>query len=39
VLAGGLEEEKEVRIAWTIERTAGPGEASLVEPSDTHEDA
>ena len=37
VLAGGLEEEREVRILWTIERTAGPGEVSLPEPSDAPE--
>ncbi len=37
VLAGGLEAEREVRILWTIERTAGPGEASLPEPSDAPE--
>jgi uncharacterized heparinase superfamily protein len=27
VLQGGLEEEREIQIAWTIERTAAPGEA------------
>jgi uncharacterized heparinase superfamily protein len=32
VLTGGLEEEREVRILWTIERTAEPGEASVAEP-------
>jgi uncharacterized heparinase superfamily protein len=37
VLAGGLEEEREVRILWTIERTAGPGEASVPEPNDAPE--
>jgi uncharacterized heparinase superfamily protein len=37
VLAGGLEAEREVRIVWTIERTAGPGEANLPEPSDAPE--
>ena len=26
VLQGGLEEEREIQIAWTIERTARPGE-------------
>ena len=33
-LAGGLEEEKEVRIVWTIERTTAAGEASAPEPGD-----
>jgi uncharacterized heparinase superfamily protein len=33
-LSGGLEEEREMRIVWTIERTAAPGEVSLPEPED-----
>jgi uncharacterized heparinase superfamily protein len=39
VLAGGLEEEREVRIVWTFERTAEPGEASLANPSGAPEAA
>jgi uncharacterized heparinase superfamily protein len=34
VLQGGLEEEREIEIAWTIERTAAPGEARLPETGD-----
>jgi uncharacterized heparinase superfamily protein len=34
VLQGGLEEEREIQIAWTIERTAAPGEARLPEAGD-----
>jgi uncharacterized heparinase superfamily protein len=34
VLQGGLEEEREVQISWSIERTAAPWEASLPAPSD-----
>lgn len=34
VLQGGLEEEREVQISWSIERTAAPGKASLPAPSD-----
>jgi uncharacterized heparinase superfamily protein len=31
VLQGGIEEEREIQIAWAIERTAAPGEARLPE--------
>jgi uncharacterized heparinase superfamily protein len=34
VLQGGLEEEPEVQISWSIERSAAPGEAILPAPSD-----
>jgi uncharacterized heparinase superfamily protein len=34
VLQGGLEEEREIEIAWAIERTAAPGEASLPQARD-----
>jgi uncharacterized heparinase superfamily protein len=34
VLTGGLEEEREVRILWTLERTAAPGEATIADPDD-----
>lgn len=34
VLTGGLEEEREVRILWTLERTAAPGEAALADPGE-----
>jgi uncharacterized heparinase superfamily protein len=33
VLQGGLEEEREMQIVWTIERGAAPGEATLPEAS------
>jgi uncharacterized heparinase superfamily protein len=39
VLRGGLEEEREMQIAWTIERAAAPGEASLPEPPSAPEPA
>jgi uncharacterized heparinase superfamily protein len=32
VLQGGLEEEREMQITWSIERIAAPGEASLSAP-------
>ena len=35
VLQGGLEQEREMQIVWTIERAAAPGEASLPEPAAT----
>jgi hypothetical protein len=34
VLQGGLEEEREIEIAWAIERTAAPGEARLPQADD-----
>ena len=39
VLQGGLEQEREMQIVWTIERAAAPGEASLPEPAATPEPA
>ena len=33
VLQGGLEQEREMQIVWTIERAAAPGEANLPEAS------
>jgi uncharacterized heparinase superfamily protein len=35
VLQGGLEEEREMQIEWTIERTAAPGEATLPETGES----
>jgi uncharacterized heparinase superfamily protein len=35
VLQGGLEEEREIEIAWAIERTAAPSEAILPQAGDT----
>jgi uncharacterized heparinase superfamily protein len=34
VLQGGLEEEREIQIAWSVERTAAPGEARLPQAGD-----
>jgi uncharacterized heparinase superfamily protein len=35
VLQGGLEEEREMQIEWTIERTAAPGKATLPETGES----
>jgi uncharacterized heparinase superfamily protein len=39
ILQGGLEEEREINIAWSIERTAAPGGANMPAPSDVPEQA
>jgi uncharacterized heparinase superfamily protein len=39
ILQGGLEEEREINITWSIERTAAPGGATLPAPSDVPEQA
>ena len=39
MLQGGLEEEREMHVVWSIERTAAPGEATLPVPGDTPEPA
>jgi uncharacterized heparinase superfamily protein len=39
MLQGGLEEEREMHVVWSIERTAAPGEAPLPVPGDTPEPA
>jgi uncharacterized heparinase superfamily protein len=39
ILQGGLEEEREIHIVWSIERAAAQGEASLPDPNEAPEPA